>query len=799
MVLKNRSLALSILTSLVLISCGGSGTAEEPPTKISYVISTSVSEGGTISPSSLKLNQGESAIFTLAPNEGFEVNNIIGCAGTLNNTTYSIESAAEDCLISVTFKPIYISQPENAPKVNIIFPAKNSLLIEKDGGMTFIGTATDDSGVKSVRINGIEAELTTIEKNIAKELTRSSEKTNTIRATPKESPIHYSEEVSWQVTLPSISGSTIFIETEDTEGNINSKANSLALFYNEYKAPSNFTIDATNNRLIGKVTQNSFNIFNLINKETSVYPVHKSDSDSPFAYYAKEDIILDISLTDTIYTLHSIDLNSGQNNILTTLDLSVEFEDWAINFTKVEVIQDTGSAYLLFNLTSMDGLNDDKSMIFKYDFSTNALSTFIDKKTINDKIVDASSFSYSSNGLLTIEMFSTRINKILLDASDSTVIVNDNDIRSSNIITDLIDNYAYVVGYKETTKIDLTTHFTEIISSESEAGELALSEIGSIAVDKENNQLLIGDEHQGIVGINLETGTRKVVVRDGIGQGASFVAPRAIVSDQDKRFLYVADEGGSAPAFISKVDLSTGDRVRIAEWKHNYNYYISGLALDETNNKLYVVIGDDIRSVNLSNNTVSVLSSNLVGIGVFMERPIGAELDVINNRLLTFDSANHAIISINLENGDRTIVSSSLTNAEVGSGIEIPQISSIAFDVKNQVIYASSQYYAHVVKIDLDTGERSLLLDSCKSESGYESLVESEGMWSSYYQAETKKLFLYSRDIIAYNIESKECSQTQISGLLDMVPTKQNTAYVSYFNNIYLLDLITGSKVIISK
>jgi hypothetical protein len=801
MIFKNRPLALSILISFALISCGGgSETAEELPTKISYIISTSVNDGGTISPLSATIEMGTSTSFSLSPNEGYEVTSATGCSGTLNGTTYSIDSAVKDCSISVIFSQKFISQPEHAPKISVLFPAKKSLLFEKESGLTFKGIATDSSGVKSVRINGIEAELTPIEKNIAKELTRISANTNTSKTTAKESPVFYPEEVSWQVTLPSVSASTIYIETEDTQGNINSKANSITLLYNTYKTPSNFTIDATNNRLIGKVSHNSFNTFNLVNNETSTYTVQQSQVSTPFAYYAKENIILDTNITDNTINLQSIDLTSGQTNIVATLDLNVDHQTWDfINLQKIEVVQDQDIAYLLLNYISTVDQNDDKSKILAYDFPNKTLTTVIDKKTTNDKIVDASSFSYSENGLLTIDHDYTRVNEVQLDASDSTILLTDNDTIPVNIVTDLIDNFAYIAGYNAITKVNLTTYIAELLSLETEAGELTLSRIGSIGIDKENNQLLIGEGPQGIIGINLDTGKRKVVVRDGIGQGSSFIAPRAMVSDKERKILYVADDGGEASAFVAKVDLITGDRVRIVELEDNFNAFITGMAFDETNNKLYITFGDDILYVDLSNNSVSVLSSNSVGYGVVLQDPLGSELDLINNRLITFDNANDALIAIDLDNGNRTILSSSLTNAEVGSGIEISRTSSIAIDTENQIAYASSQYYAHVIKIDLATGERSLLIDSCKTESGSESLVQAEGMWSSYYHAEAKELFLYSKGIISYNIESQKCYQTPSLDLLDMVPTLQYTAYVSDFNNIYLLDLKTGSKVIISK
>ncbi len=69
-----------------------------------FHITTDSSIGGIITPSHLKLMTGETRRFTLLPDKGFELDNIEGCGGSLNNLTFTTAPIRSNCQISARFR-----------------------------------------------------------------------------------------------------------------------------------------------------------------------------------------------------------------------------------------------------------------------------------------------------------------------------------------------------------------------------------------------------------------------------------------------------------------------------------------------------------------------------------------------------------------------------------------------------------------------------------------------------------------------------------------------------------------------
>ena len=104
-----------------LNGCGGSENADSsestqppiaPPTVVQYTASSSASQGGILSPTSLKVDSAQSAIFTVIADAGFTLETISGCNGTLTGSSYTTAAMTSDCTITPTF----ISNAENAIK-----------------------------------------------------------------------------------------------------------------------------------------------------------------------------------------------------------------------------------------------------------------------------------------------------------------------------------------------------------------------------------------------------------------------------------------------------------------------------------------------------------------------------------------------------------------------------------------------------------------------------------------------------------------------------------------------------------
>ncbi|KPJ96460.1 MAG: hypothetical protein AMJ53_00655 [Gammaproteobacteria bacterium SG8_11] len=68
-----------------------------------FSISATAGQGGSISPTSITVDQGESRMFTITPDAGYQISSVTGCDGTLSGNTYTTGTISGDCQISVSF------------------------------------------------------------------------------------------------------------------------------------------------------------------------------------------------------------------------------------------------------------------------------------------------------------------------------------------------------------------------------------------------------------------------------------------------------------------------------------------------------------------------------------------------------------------------------------------------------------------------------------------------------------------------------------------------------------------------
>ncbi len=68
-----------------------------------YTITTKVKGKGSITPQTISLPKGSSAILSLTPEEGYQVENATGCDGTLQGESYMTNGIQADCAIDVSF------------------------------------------------------------------------------------------------------------------------------------------------------------------------------------------------------------------------------------------------------------------------------------------------------------------------------------------------------------------------------------------------------------------------------------------------------------------------------------------------------------------------------------------------------------------------------------------------------------------------------------------------------------------------------------------------------------------------
>ena len=89
----------------MVVSCGGGSIGGNvAPSPIStYRIQASAGANGTISPTSITVNDGQTALFDIVPDNGYVISSISGCNGVLNENTYTTAAISSSCSISVSF------------------------------------------------------------------------------------------------------------------------------------------------------------------------------------------------------------------------------------------------------------------------------------------------------------------------------------------------------------------------------------------------------------------------------------------------------------------------------------------------------------------------------------------------------------------------------------------------------------------------------------------------------------------------------------------------------------------------
>ena len=110
----------------ILISCGGGGGGDSTPAPIpTYTITASAGDNGAISPTSVTVNEGQTASFNISPDNGYIVSSASGCNGTLTDNTFITGSITSSCSITVSFVK-YISTVFDTTGYELPYP--NDLL-----------------------------------------------------------------------------------------------------------------------------------------------------------------------------------------------------------------------------------------------------------------------------------------------------------------------------------------------------------------------------------------------------------------------------------------------------------------------------------------------------------------------------------------------------------------------------------------------------------------------------------------------------------------------------------------------
>jgi hypothetical protein len=202
--------------------------------------------------------------------------------------------------------------------------------------------------------------------------------------------------------------------------------------------------------------------------------------------------------------------------------------------------------------------------------------------------------------------------------------------------------------------------------------------VESLAVDAAQNRVIATDSFAGaLLSIDLTSGLRTVIANATTPSTSlapnRLVTPGSLVLAADGTHAFVLDRN-PAPAIL-RVNLSTGARTLVSGrgFPNSQNDFsttgVLAMSVDVANGRAYVLNrapgADAILRVDLATGTRTVLSNATTPDAVNMfPNPNTLGLDLARNQLLVGDiglgmpSTNHAIYAVNLDTGQRTVLSS---------------------------------------------------------------------------------------------------------------------------------------------
>lgn len=434
--------------------------------------------------------------------------------------------------------------------------------------------------------------------------------------------------------------------------------------------------------------------------------------------------------------IHLIDLASGKRKLLS--DNSVYSPDGPMKYPiTLDIDKDNNRLFVVdFNLDS----------IFQIDMTTGKRQLITGPEwpdTVN-ALGAPRSVAYDSdkNRLIVVDSVLKAIVAVDIETGSRTIISDNNHPDSTHLLSTPTDiklgadkKLAYVVdrGAGAFISVDLTsglrskifnvpspeqfvmdTNHDRVFITQSSPGALyeynfAKQQLTEITIDVDYNPLVAMDidektglifavdEDYDIVSMNLFGEQIQ-----SIDVTSSLYSPEGIVLSSTNEVAYILDNNK-----IREVQLGSGesDTLFSAEYGSDFQY-VSFWDIDmaELLNSL-VMVGRDsedrssIFKLDLETSNLTTLSNN----ADTLQGAAKLAVDQYNNRALVYDHELDSIVSVNLDDGQATILSGPQIPNEFNP---IFDVSDMAIDTKRNRLIVSQHYIPGLLVIDMETGER---------------------------------------------------------------------------------------------
>ena len=594
-----------------------------------------------------------------------------------------------------------------SPEVRIQFPRKDALTLPGYNHMIVSGIAYDDKGIRSVKVNGVAATLNT--PSIAQS---------------GDLPATHTYATNWNAMLAfPLGDNPISVDVTDSDG-LEVKNAAQPISIRSRHTPMGAVLDPLNDRMIGFINygQNFSVDLNTLNS----VPLSSATFGYGIALNKDSTEIFSTKIVNGFLKLYANKLGTNIDKIIANYDLGFEpaKHSWVDSYAGVMSPDQKFYFAAVRYVFVQESENNPITKILKIDIDSGAVSIL--------KEVDlGGGYSYISN------IFYVNNSLIIAhpnyDGSNSSELkrIDPQTGEQANIMT--VPQFdLFAISPDNTTVYALTYDRFAIINPADktvvqkmfprQGAEVEFTQLAQLLVDQKRNRLLASSNNiRDIIAIDIASAERSVVLNNGIGDGAGLTWPGYIETTADDKFAYVLDDRLRATDTLFKIDLQTGNRTTVSDLSPYDNQGMSGLALDESNNRIFIAMGLAIVMVDLATGARTVIASPDVGLGIAMESfmSIGDMVyDRQNNRLLASSGwQNGFIAAIDPVTLNRTI----LLDPTMGSGPVLTSISAMALDSENKKLYVSNtdaENKTSILAINIETGDRVFLFDQCKNDGG---------------------------------------------------------------------------------
>lgn len=248
--------------------------------------------------------------------------------------------------------------------------------------------------------------------------------------------------------------------------------------------------------------------------------------------------------------------------------------------------------------------------------------------------------------------------------------------------------------------------------------------IRAAALDPQAPRALVLEDDGRLSFLDLETGARDPLSDDWAAPGLDRVVAGALDVATNRAFVI---ESPFSAYVMSEIDLATGTRTIIFDDSDGSGVQLESpfaLAVDHERGRAVMIDWDPDRepppeysptiiTVELATGARTLIAGEGAGSGVELVWPVSLVLEPAGDLAYVLDEGQGALLSIDLETGERKVVASGL-DIDIYNGFSVGN--PMELDAANHRILIVSRSSGDLLEIDLDTGDHTILADLSREE-----------------------------------------------------------------------------------